>query len=107
MHRRRTLSTLGIGWLLLIGLIAVCTAGASSQVMHPRVSIRDAIGVAENHVKLKQIHVAGMHIASAVYHSEPEHPHWAITWKSNEMVKGGWFVVLVQTDVSCKVEYGE
>ena len=69
--------------------------------------MHEAIKLAEGYVQEKKVAVAGMHLASAVYQPDTERPHWAVTWKTNAKVKGGWFAIHVRPDKSIEAKYGE
>lgn len=107
MTRRQLLTAIGAGGPSLLGLTALRAAEPASGDLSPKLSINEAIKLAEEYVKENKVAAEGMHLASAVYHSEAERPQWAVTWKANKKVKGGWFAIYVRPDKSIEAKYGE
>ena len=91
----------------VFSLTAISSSLILAQDIAPKTNIKSALQIAETYVKQNKIVTANMHINSAVYNAIDNPPHWSITWKSNKLVKGGWFVVHIYPDKSCQVEYGE
>ena len=107
MTRRQVMTVLGVGGPALLGLAPLHAAEPEASDRAPKLSVHEAIKLAEGYVQEKKVAVAGMHLASAVYQPDAERPHWAVTWKTNAKVKGGWFVIHVRPDKSIEAKYGE
>lgn len=103
MNKPRILIVATIFLVFIVGLFSAFAELSSA----PWPSIKEAIQIAETHAKIKNIETKGMHIASAVHHTENGNPLWVITWKSDQVVKGGWFEVRVKPNRKCEVAYGE
>ena len=107
MTRRQVMTILNAGGPALLGLAPLHAAKPEAADRAPKLSVHEAIELAEGYVKEKKVAVEGMHLASAVYQPEAEQPHWAVTWKTNTKVKGGWFAIHVRPDKSTEAKYGE
>lgn len=58
-------------------------------------------------LRKNKVVTAGMHIRSAVYEASDPAPCWRIIWRTNTLIKGGWFEVRVYSDKSANVFYDE
>ena len=107
MTRRQVLAAIGAGGPALLGPTALRAAEPVTGDLSPKLPIHEAIKLAEEYVREKKVAAEGLHLASAVYHPGAERPHWAVTWKANTKVKGGWFAIHVRPDKSIEAKYGE
>lgn len=107
MTRRQVMTILSAGGPALLGISTLHAAEPEAADPAPKLSVHEALALAEGYVKEEKVAVEGMHLASAVYQPEAERPHWAVTWKTNAKVKGGWFAIHVLPDKSVEAKYGE
>ncbi len=86
--------------VLAAGVLAVVAAEKASDSWPPKLTLQEALRLAEEHVRTNKIDTSHQYLSGIRIQTDKDGNHyWEASWMdTNQMVKGGYFLVRVHMD---------